>query len=474
MDNMHHPLRTLVSAAVLSAISASYVYAGAFSLYTESSPLEVGNYAAGAAAEAADASTGWYNPAGLSLLKHQQLTVGGVGVLPSSQLSGASTFSVQHVTPYVQTFNKINGAENAFVPSAHYALPLGEKTTFGFSILAPYGLSTNWGESSPVRYAATLSKFTTVNFSPELGTQVSDHFAVGAGLDLQYAQVTFNQMIGVPAVLQALELFYPNLQPSDDDTLSYNKGHSFGVGFHVGVMGMFHDNHTRVGLNYQSQMRHRFNGYSKLSGPLASSGNLFADPVLPYAVRQNDNLYSNPIYLPDILTLSAYHDLNPKVALLGSVVYTGWSSFQKIQLNNVPVPNINGSGDVTSATVNASTIENYKDVWRVALGVNYHVNDLWMLRAGTGYDQTPTRNYYRDVRLPDADRWALSVGTHYQVKPCLGLDVGYTHLFAVGHPSIDTTTALNATTSYNVDASATVSADLVGAQLVWTIDKQKV
>lgn len=481
MKNIHKPLRSLVNAAVLSLMAAGGAHAGAFSLYTESSPLMLGNYAAGSAAEAADASTGWYNPAGLVLLREQQVTLGGVGVFPSSKLSGTSTFKVDGLpaqfSQYTQSFNGIQGAESAFVPSLHYALPLADKVTFGFSVVAPFGLSTDWGKQSSVRYQATLSELITSNFSPELGVKLSDNFAVGAGLDLQYAQVKFNRMLGIPNILEFMDFVIPGLDvsPASDDTLSYNKGSSFGVGYHLGVMGIFNDKHTRLGINYQSKMRHRFNGYSKLSGPLASTGNLYLNPVLPYGVRKNDNLSSNPIELPDVLTLSAYHDLNETFALLGSVVYTGWSSFQTIQLNNVAAPNINASSlDVTPATVNSTSEQGYKDAWRVAVGANYKVNDLWMLRVGGGYDQTPTRDAYRDVRLPDADRWALSVGTHYQVKPCLGFDVGYTHLFAVNNPIIDRTDGLTSTSSYNVNAKASVNADLVGAQLVWTIDQPAV
>ncbi|MFW2535499.1 transporter, partial [Legionella sp. 28fTON52] len=51
--------------------------------------------------EAADASTGWYNPAGLALIRQQQVVVGAVGVFPSSELTGTSTFCVQGKAPRV-------------------------------------------------------------------------------------------------------------------------------------------------------------------------------------------------------------------------------------------------------------------------------------------------------------------------------------------------------------------------------------
>lgn len=471
MNKLNKPLRTVVSAAIWGVIATSAAHAGAFSLYTESSAVALGNYAAGAAAEANDASTGWYNPAGLVLIKDQQAIFGGAGVFPVAKLNGTSTFTTTSLPNYPQTFSGTSGGENGFVPSFHYALPLGDKAAFGFSVVAPFGLSTDWGVNSPVRYEATLSELLTANFAPELAAYLTDNFSFGAGLDLQYAKVKFNRMIGVPTLLTILN----PANPAADDTLTYNRGTSFGVGYHLGVMGMFNDKHTRVGLNYQSRVKHKFNGYSQLSGPLASTGNLFGTPILPASVRRNNNLSSNDIEMPGVLTLSAYHDLNDTFALLGSVVYTDWTAFNTIQLNGVAAPSIAADGTVTQVTINSTSPQNYNGAWRAALGVNYKVNDLWKVRVGGGYDQTPTNNIDRDVRLPDVDRWALSIGAHYQMKPTVGFDAGYTHLFAVNNPTMNRTDALSPTSTYNVLATGgSVSADLVGLQVVWTMDQPEV
>lgn len=469
---MHKPLRTLVSAAVLGILSTSAAQAGGFSLYTESSAAAIGNYAAGIAAEAADASTGWYNPAGLVLIRDQQVVFGGVGVFPNMSLSGSSTYHSPVPPPfvvpadYVQNFSDLNGGVNAFVPSFHYALPLGDRATFGFSVTSPFGLATDWGPDSPVRYAATFTELITSNFSPEIGGRLTDNFSIGAGLDLQYARVKFNSMLGAPNIFGALLL-----NPYEVDSLVYNKGSSFGVGFHAGLMGMFNDNHTRLGLNYQSKMRHVFHGYSRLSGPLANVGNIFEPITITPNVTRSDDLTSNPVNLPDVLTMSGYHDLNEKLALLGSVVYTGWSSLKTIQLKNVQAPSVVGLGVLTQVNVNSIAYQNYSDVWRVAVGANYHINDLFMLRAGAGYDASPTNNIDRDVRLPDVDRWALSVGAHYQMRPNIGFDVGYTHLFQAKDTAVNKFSALGTTTTYTVNAVTHANANLVGAQVVWAIDQ---
>lgn len=474
MIHRHKPLKTLVNAAVISILATGVVQAAGFSLYGEGTGYVSGNYAAGSAAEAADASTGWYNPAGLALLHEKQLVFGGIGVFPTLKLNGTSTYSTLLPTgqsiDYVQNFAGVDGGYDAFIPSFHYALPFGDRTTLGLSVTAPFGLATDWSQSSPVRYAATSTEVLTTNISPELGTRVTEHFAVGAGLDIQWSRVTFNQMIGAPTLLSALDQ-----DPTLLDSLSYNKASSWGAGFHVGMMGLFNDNHTRVGINYQSSIRHVFNGYSRLSGILANDFDLFG-PLPAPGVWQDNNLSSNPQEFPDVLTLSGYHDVNERFALLGSVVYTGWGVFRTIQLNNVVVPAITETdvGPVVSeTTINNRVPQNFHDSWRVAIGANYHLNSQLMLRVGGGYDQTPTNNTDRNTRLPDVDRWALALGAHYQWRPNVGVDIGYTHLFAGSKPNINVTQILPPTSSYTVDIDdGHFAADLIGAQLTWIIDKK--
>lgn len=474
MKNVHKPLRTLVNAAVVGIVTASAAHAGGFSLYTESSPAATGNFAAGVAAEGADASIGWYNPAGLVLIHEKQSVFGGVGVFPKVALTGSSTFrqsSLAGTATAVETYSDLKGADNGLVPSFHYALPVSDNTTFGVSMVSPFGLATDWKTDSPVRYQGTYTEIITTNLSPEFGTRLSDNFSFGAGLDLQYARVKFNRMLGNPV----LSSIIASGNPYALDTESFNKGNSLGIGFHTGVMAMFNDNRSRIGLNYQSTVRHKFHGFSRLTGLLANNNENIANPLLEPTVAKSTGLSSNSIHLPNIVTLSGFHNLNEKIDLLGSVVYSGWGSFKTIRLNNVVAPSVSTTpatfGNITQVRANSSTEQNYKDAWRFSVGANYHVNDVFMLRAGTGFDQTPTNDVDRDVRLPDASRYALSVGAHYQMRENLGMDIGYTHLFSKNNSGVNKADAITPTSSFGVNATSSSHADLVGAQLVWTMDK---
>ncbi|WP_419421176.1 OmpP1/FadL family transporter [Legionella sp. D16C41] len=472
---MQRPIRTILSATI-ATILMSNAYAGSFSLYTESSAVAVGNFGAGIAAEAADAATGWYNPAGLSLIHDQQVVFGGSGVFPSSKITGTSTFFTSSIPipalrTYSQSFKDLDGADDGFVPFLHYALPLGPNVTAGLTINAPFGLATDWDRKGPVRYEATSSEVITTNVAPEIGGRVSENLALGLGIDLEYARVKFNRVLGSPAFGQ---LPVPGLNPFTLDSYSYNKGDSFGVGFHAGLMFMFNDGHSRLGLNYQSQVNHKFHGWSRLTGPLATPGFTNVTPVTALranlngrnAVFWSNNLSSNDVKLPDIITLSGYHDINENLALLGSVVYTNWHTLRSIQLFKVA----GFAPSIGQARLFSESVTDYRSTWRASIGANYRVNPQWLIRVGGGYDQTPTVDEFRDIRIADNDRWALAAGTHYQYNPNLGFDLGYYHLFSAGKAPINRTDVVGSGSTYTVNAKATGRADIVALQAVWTVD----
>ncbi|MCH9755692.1 MAG: outer membrane protein transport protein [Gammaproteobacteria bacterium] len=435
------------------------VMAGGFSLYTEGSVSELGVFAAGSAAQVPDASIGWYNPAGLVLIPEDEIVFSGVGVLPNTTLTGTSTYRTDDLPPYIQSFDTLNGGRNAVVPALHLAHPLGERAVAGLSIVSPYGLSTNWGNDSPLRYAGTLTELLTVLVSPEIGGFLTDNLALGVGLDLEWARVTFNAIAGSPAGLQHLQSEGVPVTPTFLDSRSENTGNSFGIGFHAGVLALFNDEHTRIGLNFQSAVGHQFEGTSTLSGRLA-------DEALENtaAVYQLDTLSSNDIRLPNITTLSIYQDMTENWVLLGSAVYTGWSVFKTTQLDNVA-----GFDTDTSlqAPITVLTEQHYRNAWRFALGTLYSFNERWTFRFGGGYDQTPTVNAERDARLPDVDRWAVATGLHYQPRPTIGFDLAYVYLWGAGRAPVHKTQVFNALSNVTVDAWGSNHAQLAGFQAVW-------
>lgn len=438
----------LVALGMVLAGFTQQAAASGFQLF-EGNAVNMGDFGAGGAAIAQDASTAYYNPAGLVRLTAPQIVISAVGISSKADFSGKSSVALKHPIAGWQTIHSEQGSASGggfkIVPAFHYAVPLNNVTVFGFSVTAPFGLATDYDTNSVVRYEATKSDIKTLDVSPSIGVKINDQLSVGAGLDLQRLEATLDSTAALP-------IFHPVTHQLVGimDTHSNNVASNWGWGWHAGALYQFSPS-TRVGINYVSQVKHSLTGTSTFSNDLFE----IISPTL-----------NADITLPATTTLSAYHELNQQWALLSSVTYTQWSVIDNITLNNVASVTSVG-GKLQPATTTATLPENFRDTWRVALGTNYKMNDQWLFRAGVGYDQTPVNNENRGVRLPDGDRIAVAVGAHYQPMKALGLDVGYTHLFVKdGDINHTVTTGSQQVTTVGTSKNG---ADLLGLQLTWSI-----
>ena len=115
--------------------------------------------------------------------------------------------------------------------------------------------------------------------------------------------------------------------------------------------------------------------------------------------------------------LSAYHEVNSNLALMGNVAWQDWSDFGET--------NVTLSG-VTTRDFTAD--RNFKDTWHFAVGAQYQIAPEWKLSTGVAFDTTPVRN--KD-RMPDAplDRQIrASGGIEYGLSETLDLGLAYTYL----------------------------------------------
>jgi long-chain fatty acid transport protein len=197
-------------------------------------------------------------------------------------------------------------------------------------------------------------------------------------------------------------------------------------------------------------------GHSTFSGLLANGFN--------GGVQTSDNLRAN-LTLPPVTSLSVFHEVNSSWDVMGSVTYTQWNVLQNIVLENVAGINAVGLHEDNALAVVIN--EHYRNSWNYSVGANYHVNDQWMLRSGLGYDQTPSNDTDRNLQLPDADRVAVALGTHYQVTKTIGMDLGWTHFFA-SDANIDVVQTVGPET-ITTTGSVAPNADVYAFQLTWDI-----
>lgn len=388
-------------AALALAACANLAHAAGFALI-EQNASGLGNAYAGQAAAATDASTIFFNPAGMTHLPDRQLVLAGHLIKPKAEFSGS-------VSPAIGGGQGGDAGDWALVPNAYFAFRLTPDVHLGVGLNSPFGLKTDYDADWIGRYQAITSEVKTLNINPSLAWKVSDSFSVGAGLNLQWveATLTHRQPLGAP----------PTLVP-----LMKIKGDDYGWGYDLGMLWQITPA-TRVGLSYRSEIDYTLDGKSSTSDPVVNSLN---GPV------------TAEVTLPDSASLSLFHKLSPRWDLLADITWTGWSDFDDLPIRG---------------TVNKTTVENWKDIVRYSLGATWRMNDKLSLRGGVAYDEAPVSDIYRTPRIPDGARTWIALGGQYRMSKRSTIDFGYAHLFVndPGLQSVDNGTTLMGQYESSVD-----------------------
>ena len=382
----------------------------------EDSASGLGNAYAGGAAIADDASTIFFNPAGMTYLPDSQLAVAIHAIDPSAKFTDGGS-----AAPALRPLGTNGGDAGslAWVPNIYFQKAVTPALRLGLGINAPFGLKTSYDAGWIGRFQALKSSVKTININPSVAYRLNDTVSLGFGLDYQRIRGELTSAVN-------LVVGEGSTAMTGSDTAW---GYNFGALFKLSPQ-------TRVGLAYRSRIKYNLNG------TVASVGS----PLLPNGPA------SLEITMPDSFSASVFHSLNGKWDLMADATRTGWSVLQQL--------NVLAGG--TSILV---VPENWRDTWRVAAGATYHYSEKWLARVGVGYDQSPVPDAYRTARIPDSDRSELTVGGQYKFAQNDALDFGYSHLFFKNASISDLQgVAASPTSKGNLVGSYKVSANIVSVQ----------
>jgi long-chain fatty acid transport protein len=452
MKHKHENLgRACASLAVVAALGMAPALAGAagFALI-EQNASGMGNAYAGAAAVAEDASTIFFNPAGMGLLPGAQVAIAGHAVSVNADFSNTGcTFSPAGgcalpqgsggVLPVGATSD--NAGDTMFIPNAYFALPIGERFVFGIGLNAPFGLKTEYEDPWVGRFQGIKSELTTYNVNPAVSFKVSEAVILGLGVNYQHADAELtNAVLLAPGVEGRAKV------DADDDAWGWNVGALFKLG-----------DDMRLGVSYRSKIDYTLEGTTTVTNAAGQTvGAVSGDTQID-------------VTFPDMASLSVVQDFGPKWQLLGDVTWTHWSEIKTLTAIN---PNA-----AAGANIRDRLAFNFDDAWRISLGLNYRSSERWLWRGGIAWDQSPVPDAQsRTVRLPDEDRYWLALGAKWNATKRLALDIGYAHLF-IDNPEVDfTRSQLSPTgsgapspgTSTTVRGEYDSSVDILSLQLTYT------
>jgi long-chain fatty acid transport protein len=265
-------------------------------------------------------------------------------------------------------------------------MPVNDKVSVGFGAFSNFGLATEFNDDYVAGQIAGETEIVTVNMNASVAYKVSEQFSFGIGLNYIYADATIVRKVGVNTQIP----FSTNVVDLEGDDTGY--------GLNVGLMYQLDEN-SRFGFNYRTETDITFEG--TFSSPAQSI------PVLPGSVE---------ITLPAIAEFSGSHQLDEKLGVHYSVLWTGWSSFDSLEAQ-VTMP----TGDKFIAF---EKTEDFSDAMRYSIGADYQYSENLMLRAGFAFDESPVSQQHLSISIPDTDRFWFSFGGNYSIDQNSNVDLG--------------------------------------------------
>ena len=399
MTRMTTGLLGCASAAALVVGVTAPAHAAAFYLQ-EQSARGAGRAFSGEGADTGPASL-WWNPAAIGGLHGGDVSLNVSEIMPRANAVDKGTIIIrpgQAPAPVGGNPTAHNPISNGTLPSGAVAYGFG-RLAVGLSLTSPFSFETKYAPDSWARYTAGKTKLTTIDVQPSVAFAVSPMVIVGVAANAEHVSATLGNSL-------------PNLSPLLPDGQQVLTGKGWDWGWSVG--GQIRSGPLVFGLSYKSSIKHTMTGQvvtSGLIGPIAA-----ANGTIPTSAS---------FKTPWQAIASVRFQVTPQLTLDGQIAHLGWGEFDAIKLG---------------APFNTAIPENYRDTWSAAGGFDYNITPIVTLRAGVEHDQTPTRNGFRDARVPDSNRWDLAVGASVSPAPNFSVDAAAMYIdFA--DASIDRPTA---------------------------------
>ncbi len=406
-------------------------------------------------AEAANPSTIFYNPAGLTYLPGTQIGGSLNLVMPSVKYSNGKGFYPGVPGAQVPIAGETSGKiskDVVAVPHIYLSHQIDERWSVGLGIYVPFASETEYSGNSVLRYNVNQTKLTSIDINPAVAFKLNDRHSLGFGIIAQHTSAELHQYANFGRLAAAAALrpegaqlraymasrgMLPNYNGVADG-LARIKGDDWGLGFNAGWLWDVNEN-VRLGVNYRSKIKHKLKGDAQWS----YEGNVGAgtdDPVLarvvPGIMKQAGYVPKEAVKVdivtPASLSLHGMWKVDPRWNLFGDVTWTQHSEFNKLYIQYANAKQVtNAAAAPGTATTSSTSIlaPHWRNTFKVGLGASYQYSQPLQLRFGVAYDQSPVRSV--DERLstmPDNDRIWLSAGAKYDLSKNSTINVAYSYI----------------------------------------------
>lgn len=360
---------------------------------------------------ASDASTVFFNPAGMSNFSGHHFGFGVHYVMPKVSLQTPQVANTNHTSPNATPFH------------FYYTGQLNEKMKFGFLVNNQFGSTSSLEDNWQGRYIIQNISLRTFMFQPTMSYKVHEKLFVGGGF--VYTRGDFSTEKAVPVA-----------SASTTEGKATLRGDGDGVGFNVGLFSNIYTlkketstTDFRVGASYRSTIQVDLpNGEVEFTNIPTSLKNKFPAQTT----------FVSEITLPSVFTagFSIKHTReNYSVEFAYDFNYTTWSVYDTLSFEFA-----------NNDTPDSKTVKDWQDSPTHRFGLDFTYKQKYSARFGAYYDVSPVKDGFLSPELPDMTQLAYTAGLGYKVNDRFSVDFSYIRQNASREAAL---TSANFTAKYN-------------------------
>ena len=453
-------MKQIIALASLALLPFSQVAAEGFQVNAQSTK-QAGMGHVGAALKLG-AESMHFNPAGLVYMNNAvELSAGVSGVFAYAKCqTGNETYKTDN-TPSTPLY--INAGFKIY-----------DNLAAGIMINTPYGSSINWGNDWAGAHLVQDIALKAFNVQPTISWKIMDRLSVGAGLMMEFGNITLNRaLIGPGAmtnmansmmgpVLEKYPMFKPMVEPILTEMQRYDDASAASVsldgkaglrlGFNVGAMFDINDKFT-VGLSYRSKVTAkvkegdislRYANKEHLEALLGNVNKLLQTAAamgIPNLPENGINVpplesgtFSAELPLPDNWNVGLTYRPTDRWTVSGEVQFVGWNAYKSLDVYFEP--------DAELGQYNIKAAKEYKNTRIYRIGTQFAATNRLDVRFGAYYDESPVKDEYLNPETPSMDKLGITAGLSFRPIEPLSVDFAFSYVTGFGRDGSYTDTDL--------------------------------
>jgi long-chain fatty acid transport protein len=399
------------------------------------------------------------------------------GAMPSKPgltvLAGAAVIALDGAFTQDTTLREFDAdAPTEVVPHAFVNYRTAGRLAFGVGAYVPYGLTSQWRDDFPGRFAAKRASLQTIYVQPNISFQLGDGWSIGGGPIIGHSSVELVQAIDLSSIspLPSAPTFGELGVPLRTEFARARlKGSAMAYGFNLGIHGQINPA-WQVGARFLSQVYFKYDDADATFEPRATGLTLAAsNPLGLPADTPVDQLLAPQFTGSGALTPQKVQTriMHPAQAQIGvgytgfenttlslDYAWVGWQSFKEL-----PVEFEGGATDRV-------LLEDYENTSSIRFGVEHRYTSGAAVRLGLAATKSAAPDVTVTPLLPEQDRAYGSIGGLLPLTARLSVDAAFSHIFTPGRRGrIDERSQRSQTAAQLNSGAFTLSANILSLSL---------